>query len=260
MNVFKQFFNFYLSASIHIGFAVLALTIVTDLSLKIPQQSNFYEVVFFGTVFGYNVLRYFDAFNNCLLWFAQNRTITLVSILSFSLAAYHFLELSIPMQLSFIAIAAVIILYPALRRFGLIKMFLVSFCITTITVYLPIVNSREFTADCFITFLQRFLIVISLLIPFEISDSKTDHPSLQTLPQQFGIRHTKMFGMLLVVPFLFLEFFKTNQSYSVLIVSIITVLFIYFSSVNKSKYYTSFWVESVPIFWWILLLFSTRNL
>jgi hypothetical protein len=253
MNVFKQFFNFYLSASIHIGFAVLALTIVTDLSLKIPQQSNFYEVVFFGTVFGYNVLRYFDAFNNNLMWFAQNPTITLVSILSCALAAYHFLELSIPMQLSFIAIAAVIILYPALRRFGLIKMFLVSFSITTITVYIPTVNAQVFGADCFFTFLQRYLIVISLLIPFEISDSKTDHPSLQTLPQEFGIRPTKIFGMLLLIPFVLLEFFKTNTSYSVFIVSITTVLFIHFSSVNNSKYYTSFWVESVPIFWWLLL-------
>ena len=253
MSVFKHFFNFYLSASIHIGFAVLALTIVTELSLKTPQQSNLHEVVFFGTVFGYNILRYFDAFNNNLLWFAQNRTITLVSILSFSLAAYHFLELSIPMQLSFIAIAAVIILYPALRRFGLIKMFLVSFCITTITVYIPTVNSLEFAADCFFTFIQRFLIVTSLLIPFEISDSKTDHTSLQTLPQQFGIRPTKIFGMLLVMPFVLLEFFKTNPCYSVFIVSITTVLFIHFSSVNNSKYYTSFWVESVPIFWWLLL-------
>ena len=253
MNVFKQFFNFYLSASIHIGLAVLALTIVTELSLKIPQQSNFFEVVFFGTVFGYNVLRYFDAFNNNLMWFAQNPTITLVSILSCALAAYHFLELSIPMQLSFIAIAAVIILYPALRKFGLIKMFLVSFCIATVTVYLPTVNSLEFTADCFLTFLQRFLIVISLLIPFEISDSKTDHPSLQTLPQEFGICPTKIFGMLLLIPFVLLEFFKTNTSYSVFIVSITTVLFIHFSSVNNSKYYTSFWVESVPIFWWLLL-------
>jgi hypothetical protein len=140
-----------------------------------------------------------------------------------------------------------------LRKFGLIKMFLVSFCISTITVYIPTVNAQEFTVDFFFTFLQRFLIVISLLIPFEISDSKTDHPSLQTLPQQFGIRPTKIFGILLVIPFVILEFFKTNLCYSVLIISIITVLFIHFSSVNNSKYYTSFWVESVPIFWWLLL-------
>jgi len=253
MSVFKHFFNFYLSASIHIGFAVLALTIVTELSLKIPQQSNLHEVVFFGTVFGYNLLRYFDSFNNSLLWFAQNRTITLVSILSCALAAYHFLYLSVMMQLSFVAIATVIILYPVLRRFGLIKMFLVSFSITTITVYIPTVNVQVFGADCFFTFLQRYLIVISLLIPFEISDSKTDHPSLQTLPQEFGIRPTKIFGMLLLIPYVLLEFFKTNTSYSVFIVSITTVLFIHFSSVNNSKYYTSFWVESVPIFWWLLL-------
>ena len=103
--------------------------------------------------------------------------------------------------------------------------------------------------------MQRFLILVSLLIPFEILDSKTDAKSLQTLPQQFGINNTKLFGILLVIPFITLEFIKTNSSFLVLPIGIMTVLFIHFSSVERNKYYTSFWVESVPILWFLLWKF-----
>lgn len=252
MRFLKRFFDFYLNTSLHIGFAVLALTLISVNALTIPKQENLLLTIFFGTIFGYNALKYFDFFSSDLSRLIKHRDISMVSFIAFFGAFFFFLALSITTQLSLLAIGFVVLAYPFLRKFGLIKMFLVSFCISTITVYIPTVNAQEFTADFFFTFLQRFLIVISLLIPFEISDSKTDHPSLQTLPQQFGIGPTKIFGMLLVIPFVILEFFKTNPCYSVLIISVITVLFIHFSSVNNSKYYTSFWVESVPIFWWLL--------
>ena len=255
MRFFKRLFDFYINASLHIGFAVLALTSISVSALTIPKQENLLLTIFFGTIFGYNALKYSDLFCKDFSWLLKHRAISIVSFVAFFGAFFYYISLPIVVQLSFLAIAFLIVVYPFLRKFGLLKMFLVSFCVAMITVYIPNVEFAQWNIDFYITLIQRFLIVISLLIPFEISDSKTDAPSLQTLPQQFGIRPTKIFGMLLVIPFLLLEFFKTNASYSVLIVSMITVLFIHFSSVHKSKYYTSFWVESVPIFWWLLLLF-----
>jgi len=253
MRFFKHLFDFYINASLHIGFAVLALTSISINTLTIPKQENLLLTIFFGTIFGYNALKYFDLFSSDISWLLRHRAISMVSFLAFIGAFFYYTLLPITTQLSFLAIGFLIVVYPFLRKFGLLKMVLVSFCVTMITVYIPNVKLAQWNIEFYITLIQRFLIVISLLVPFEISDSKTDDPSLQTLPQQFGIRPTKIFGMLLVIPFLLLEFFKTNASYVVLIVSIITVLFIHFSSVHKSKYYTSFWVESVPIFWWLLL-------
>ena len=249
----KRLFDFYLNASLHIGLAILALTNITEINLKIPSQINLNMVVFFGAVVGYNILKYIDVLTRNRQWIKRNPFLILLSLMAFLTAGYYFLQLETLTQLALIGIGIIICFYPYLRKYGLLKMFLVSFCIALITVGVPFLLTMPVTTDFYLTFLQRFLIVISLLIPFEIYDSKTDDPSLLTLPQQFGIRPTKTFGMLLVIPFLILEFFKSNPSYSVLIVSIITVLFIHFSSVDKSKYYTSFWVESVPIFWWLLL-------
>ncbi len=253
MTMLKRLFDFYLNASLHIGLAILALTNITEINLKIPSQINLNMVVFFGAVVGYNILKYIDVLTRNRQWIKRNPFLILLSLMAFLTAGYYFLQLETLTQLAFIGIGIIICFYPFLRKYGLLKMFLVSFCIALITVGVPFLLTTPVTTDFYLTFLQRFLIVVSLLIPFEIYDSKTDDPTLLTLPQQFGIRPTKTFGMLLVIPFLMLEFFKSNPSYSVLIVSIITVLFIHFSSVDKSKYYTSFWVESVPIFWWLLL-------
>jgi hypothetical protein len=60
--------------------------------------------------------------------------------------------------------------------------------------------------------------------------------------------------MLLLIPFIVLEFLKTNNSLVSLFIGLVTVIIIHFSSKQRNKYYTNFWVESVPIFWLILLL------
>jgi len=40
-----------------------------------------------------------------------------------------------------------------------------------------------------------------------------------------------------------------------IIIAVITALFLAFANEKRSKYYTSFWVESVPIVWWLCVLF-----
>jgi hypothetical protein len=126
--------------------------------------------------------------------------------------------------------------------------------VTFITVYIPFQAIKWVPFELYISLIQRFFILTSLLIPFEIMDSKTDDRTLNTLPQLFGINSAKLFGILLVIPFIVLEFLKPDPSYLVLPVGIITVLSIDFTEWKRNKYYTSFWVESVPILWWLLLL------
>jgi len=62
-----------------------------------------------------------------------------------------------------------------------------------------------------------------------------------------------------LIPFYFLEFFKSVLDKNQLIINLILVLmiglFLLFANEKKSKYYTSFWIESIPIVWWLLLLF-----
>jgi uncharacterized membrane protein YczE len=92
-----------------------------------------------------------------------------------------------------------------------------------------------------------------LLIPFEIYDSKHDAITLQTIPQKFGVKKTKYLGYLFLICFCILSL---QLQYEILdiVIAIVIGLFIRFSSTKNTKYYTSFWVESIPILWWILVL------
>ena len=92
-------------------------------------------------------------------------------------------------------------------------------------------------------------------IPFEIWDSANDPLFLHTLPQRLGIPKTKILGYGLLIPFLILIAWQSNRQGSSLVVALLTALSIYFTTVKRSMYYTSFWVESVPIVWWFFLLF-----
>jgi hypothetical protein len=102
------------------------------------------------------------------------------------------------------------------------------------------------------------VLIFVLILIFEIIDLQFDDPNLKTVPQQIGVKLTKIIGMLLLIVFYFLEFFKQNFIQKQLLVNLVLVVailaFLIFANEKRSKYYSSFWVESIPIFWWILLL------
>ena len=113
-----------------------------------------------------------------------------------------------------------------------------------------------------ITAIQRYLYVLVLMLPFEIRDLQYDSLKLSTVPQKIGVKGTKLMGMILLVVFFLLEFFKdeTHQIKIIvlLILSILTAVFLLWSSKKQSIYYASFWVEALPVFWLVLMLFLTN--
>ena len=84
-----------------------------------------------------------------------------------------------------------------------------------------------------------------------------DFKNLKTLPQKIGIKKTKKVGFVLLLFSLTMEFLITTSLSNkniYLLISFILLLFLMRSSQNQSKFYSSFWVESLPILWWILIL------
>lgn len=252
MKNLKALLDFYIHSSIHVAFAIYALVRMTEISLHLDVDESLSNTVFFGTIVGYNFLKYFEVFQKGTLYWNKNKLLIGLTFFSLIATIFYFLQLSHALQVYFIKIGAMVALYPFLRKFGFWKLFLVSLCVSAITVYATILNAPSFSNEYKIILLQRFLIVIALLIPFEIIDSQTDAVSLKTIPQRFGILKTKVFGIILLVPFVGLEFFKVSIEISSFIIAFLTVLFIWFTDFNRDKYYTTFWVESVPLFWLVL--------
>lgn len=254
MKFFKKILDFYIQSSLHVAFAIFALLHVTEVSLELTRNKNLECIIFFGTIVGYNFLKYFEAFQKGNYDFKKNRYVIGLTFLSIIAVIFYFLQLNNSTQFYFIKIGLWVALYPFFRKFGFWKLFLVSFCVTAITVYATIFQQVSLSNNEKIILLQRFLIVISLMIPFEILDSQTDDDAMKTLPQRFGIFKTKLLGIVLLFPFVLLDFFKEKIEISTFAIAIITALFIGFTNLKRDKYYTSFWVESVPILWWMVLV------
>ena len=141
------------------------------------------------------------------------------------------------------------------RSLGGLKIFLVALVWSGITVILPYTEIGKVLGwDDWVEVVQRILLVLVLLIPFEIRDLTYDKPDLKTIPQRIGVTQTKIFGGFLVLFFFFLTFLKDGITQLELIAKGMLFLILgglmFVTKRNQSKYFASFWVEFISIFWW----------
>lgn len=270
MTVVKKIIDFYIKSSLHVALSAYALVSMTMYFFVISDNFEVKAFTFFGTIVGYNFVKY-DALArlNKITIKKELRLIMILSFFSAFASLYYFLKLQwITKSLGFFVFALVLLytlpFFPNkknARNWKGIKIYIVSLCWVGVTVLLPIINAKiPFTLDVVLMSLQRFILIFVLVLIFEIVDVNTDDPHLQTVPQQIGVGKTKLLGYGLLSLLLLLEFlYEANQDYVPLAFKFIVcgsiALFLHFANENKSRYYASFWVESIPIFWWFLLLF-----
>jgi len=270
MLLLKKIFDFYLNASIHVAVATAALVQMTFYFCRLPFDATVTAFVFFGTVFSYNFIKYASFVAKQKTFSLSLKSIIFFSILSLIITVYCFFCLELKTQLVSVLFGVLCVLYVIpvtksktnLRNFAGIKIYIVSLCWAGVTTLIPIINADlPIEIDVIYKFLQRFLLTLILILIFEINDLKYDDARLRTVPQTIGVTKTKLFIYCLLIPFFFLEFLKVNYYPNQWIINLILVItitfFTYFASSKRSKYYTLFWVESVPIFW-LLLIMSFR--
>lgn len=268
MKWLKRVFDFYLDASIHVALAVLAMTMVSCLILNISLDHNLAIFLFFGTIVGYNFVKYgVEAKKYLLVANSYHKNIQLFSIVAFFIAIYHawFLNFGAWKCIAILVVLTTLYAIPFLpkaknlRSLGGFKIVVVAVVWAGATVYLPILAAfGELTWDVWIEGVQRFLFVLVLMVPFEIRDLEYDGPDLKTLPQLIGFLRTKMIGTLGAFLFFWLLFLKDHISnldaLSKGVGLFMLGLLMLFTQKKQSTYFSSFWVESMPIFWWVFLL------
>lgn len=266
----KKALYFFIFSNIHVAIGVCCFSMITLFAYG--EVIN--EVVlfsFFASIFGYNLIRFTNPpkqGGQIYYWYTRNRKILVIltflsaitaAILSFSL---HFKVLLVLVPLGLVTIfygIKVPWLNKGLRFIPGIKIFAISFVFAGVTVLLPLLQEQyQINAEIGWLVVQRFIFVILITLPFDIRDLNTDGGGLKTIPQQFGIFITKIIGSVLAISILLLEFFFLSNSFNytiiLLIVNTLSLLFLLFASDKQSKYYSAFWVESIPIFWYLLLL------
>lgn len=269
MNVFKKLFNFYLDSSIHIGLSVYVLTYSTLILFGLPYDEAVLYFTFYGAIVTYNFIKYGSSAKQ--YFFVATKYMKIIQFLSFVcfvLAMFYAYQLQpktllIAIGLSLLSSLYIIPFLPNRKNFRTLagfKISIVALCWTGVTVLLPLVNADMFVIDTkvLLTCLQRFVLVLILMIPFEISDMSYDEEGLGTLPQRIGITRTKQIAYVWILLFLGLDYFIRDAWFPAFLmtvgVSFVLIFSIWYSGIKKSKYFTSFWVESIPIVWFLLLL------
>ncbi|MFX0555358.1 hypothetical protein ACOCEA_01080 [Maribacter sp. CXY002] len=263
MRILKRIFDFYLDASMHVALGVFALSYVTWYTLNIPVDLHLALFLFFGTVACYNFVKYgVEADKYILVAKRYHKNIQFLSIvlLFFALYQAYFLNPSVWMGIAVMIVLTGLYALPLLpntknlRSWAGFKIFIVALVWAVSTVILPVLSHRSILFwDVWVEFFQRYVFILILLVPFEIRDLIYDSPELKTLPQRFGVARTKIIGTILVLVFFFSTFLKDDIAISELLVKgvlfILLGWMIYFTRRNQSKYFASFWVESIPVFW-----------
>ena len=267
MKWLKRIFDFYLDASIHVAFAIIALLQITYETLDIPHDDHLTFFIFFGTISCYNFIKYgVEAEKYIVVENQYQKGIQFLSFITLSLSLYHGYFLSFKVWVGVCGLILLTGLYALpvlpkaknLRSWGGFKMFVVALVWAGTTVMLPILSVNQYiTWDIGVETFQRFVVILILLIPFEIRDLAYDHVELRTLPQRYGVTNTKIFGGFATLVFFFSTFLKDDLSIKELVLK--GILFLILGSVLfitkriQSKYFASFWVEAIPILWWGLM-------
>lgn len=188
------------------------------------------------------------------------RWIQSFSFLCFAALLYFVFQLPFRVILACLPIGVLTLLYAIpilpdnknLRRVPTLKVFIIALVWAGLTVYIPSVYYKiELDWHLIYLLLERVILVLCLMIPFEIRDLKFDVSALRTVPQLYGIKKTKMMGGVLLLFYVILLVLEKVPCLNVLsaegVLILATALSILFAKKEQSLYYAAFWVEGIPL-------------
>ena len=154
--------------------------------------------------------------------------------------------------------------HKTLRQVPYLKVFIIAFIWTIVSFVVPLIEANIefcFTPKLWFEITERFCWIILLLIPFEIRDYIYDKGFIKTLAVGFGVNLLKAIGIsvifLLITSRVIFKDLDCNMLYCVIYFSL--GLAILCANKRQNKYYASFWVEALPVFWIILWIFTAGD-
>lgn len=280
MHTLRNILNFYVYSNLHVALAGFCITKLT--LIKYGYFDNITPLfVGFSIIFSYNFIRFYEIKKDGLSWFRNwffehSKILVLLSFLSFLATiylvffkAFNLKALFVLIPFGFMTLFYVLPIFKfknselSFRNFPRIKIFSIAFSWAGVSVLFPLYEKGVlFNLNIWIEFIQRTFILMAIIIPFDIRDANSDGLYLKTIPQTLGIKSAKLVAYSLLVLFLSLELIKSAFSFWLFLPSFliapITASFVYFSNSSQSRFYTAFWIESIPIVWFVLIvLFSS---
>ena len=253
--------------------AVVALSLLSYLEYGLAPDSHLLIFIFFGSITGYNFVKYAGLAK--LHHRSLARNLRLIQVFSFfiflGLVYMAFLQSREVLVVSTI-LGFFTLLYAApilsrnrnLRDLAGIKILIIALVWAGVSVILPLLGHPEINSfDRVLIFLQRALFIIVITLPFEIRDLEYDSEHLATIPQTIGIKKTRLLGWLMLLGILVMEILKQEFNLVNFIALVGIVLLsayaLKLADRKQPEYFAAFWVESLPIVW-VFFWFILQNL
>jgi 4-hydroxybenzoate polyprenyltransferase len=264
----QDYLNFLVHNKILIALAAVALAIQTEIELGLsPAFQPFLLIIFFATIFEYNLQPAIFVITNATnqddkkqqrkKLTAQMVFFLLIPALIVIVTFFFFINKNsqwVLLMLGLFTLAYSIPLiqikkkFYSLRDIPFLKIFLIAFVWSTSTVVLPALqtNLTLRSADLLLIFIQRFLFVFVITMPFDIRDLDKDKLSgIKTIPMLLGIKKATNLSVLCLIIFIVLCIAQYSDKKKFVLAAMIisafsTYLFMKLEKVKKSRYYHDF--------------------
>ena len=261
LNVIKIALDFYIKSSIHVALSVLALAQISMEVAEIENNLPLLIFIFSSAFSAYNFIKFSPSFTT--LNFSKLNTLFIVLTIGSLVLSMIVIFLLPRLVLVFALLGSFLVMgYSTPLSYNTSnwrnkkgwKLYLVVFSWVCLTVGVPLASVSVLDLLLFfkLSVLQGIYIYVAIL-PFEIGDMNFDEPSLQTLPQQFGVLRVKKIGLILLGfgSLLSVFIFEVLSSFvlGTLVAFLILAVLLWRSDENQSPYYARFWVEGIPIVW-----------
>jgi 4-hydroxybenzoate polyprenyltransferase len=280
VNFLRKLIDLILYSSLWIAIGAAAQVQLTYTLFGIPQGLDIYTLFVFASTIGLYGLHRLIGIDKVRAFAHEGRFAVIKKFRS------HIIAYSI---IGFIAGAVLILLLPSttwlylvlpiaitaayviptsktgrrLRDFHLIKIFLLASSWSLLTTTVPLLNAGYTEAiPVAMIFIERFLFVIAITIPFDIRDIEVDTATgLRTLPHQLGVPGSKILALLLLMASAGIAFLLLTRGvypngiiwpYSVFLV--ITAVLIWGSRTRRGDYYYSGLLDGTMLLLYLLLV------
>jgi len=282
---YRSFLDFLLFSNLFMALCAVAQAMVT---FQLIGSKPFYPLLallFSSTLCIYNFSAFLSkprqpeksTFRRVRWFFAHNRLMVAITLLSVMVLLALFLMLSVKSRLLLILLSVLSVGYSlpifssGSQKFGLrnipgLKSLLITLVWTLSSVLLPIfeAESNHLAAisapDTLILIAKRALFIGALTIPFDIRDLFHDtRNGLKTIPVIFGEKGAYRYCQLLLIGYIILLFlFKGNgfnrDFFALGLTTLLMGWLIFKSEWEKNEYYYFFYMDGVLILQYVILL------
>ena len=261
--------RFFINSNIWAAFCVLGLAFSTEILLGVTNF-KISQFIFFSTIFAYNfqrLVRIKEGHEHFYKdWLDKNRkVIYILMFLAGAVSAYLFFDFKLSTQIAILFTGAISVFYPyVLRKIPFAKIFIISLVWAVSTMLLLVLeNNIPISQNIMWQLVSLFLFVFAITIPFDIRDIKYDSQNLITIPLFFGVKTAKIISVFALFICCIISFFQHLELalnlpnlLALILLYILAAIFIQKSDENKGEIYFSFWVESLSLFSYFLLVIS----